>query len=83
MPVLQSGRAATLTALALITSTALGHAQIHVDITATGSNDGSSWQAAFVDLQLALGIAVSGDQVWVAQGTYLPAHTGAIGAASA
>src|SRR6185436_13394223 len=45
----------------------------------TGSNDGSSWADAFqgsLGLQAALAAAVSGDQIFVAQGTYLPTDTG-------
>ena len=46
---------------------------IHVDADATtGANNGSSWQHAFSDLQSALDIAEAGDQIWVAEGTYLP-----------
>ena len=46
---------------------------------ATGLNDGSSWADAFqgsLGLQAALAAAVSGDQVFVAQGSYLPTDTG-------
>lgn len=44
----------------------------------TGANDGSSWAAAFqgpLGLQSALAAATSGDQIFVAQGTYLPTAT--------
>jgi predicted outer membrane repeat protein len=44
----------------------------YVDDTATGANDGSSWQDAFVNLQDALALVVYGDQIRVAQGTYRP-----------
>ena len=43
-----------------------------------GTGVGSSWAAAFGSLQSALQIAVSGDQIWVAQGTYLPSNIGNI-----
>jgi len=45
---------------------------IYVKADATGANDGTSWQDAFVHLQDALAIAGSGDQVWVAVGIYRP-----------
>ncbi|MEP4079831.1 choice-of-anchor Q domain-containing protein [Haloferula sp.] len=50
------------------------HQVYHVDQTANGSNDGSTWEHAFTDLQDALRHPAlgAGDQVWVAQGTYLP-----------
>ncbi|WEK18236.1 MAG: Ig-like domain-containing protein [Candidatus Pedobacter colombiensis] len=38
----------------------------------TGRKDGSSWPNAFTDLQLALGQATAGDQIWVAKGNYSP-----------
>ncbi|MFN8305013.1 MAG: T9SS type A sorting domain-containing protein [Saprospiraceae bacterium] len=38
-----------------------------------GQQDGSSWANATPDLQLGLELAVSGDQIWVAQGVYYPA----------
>ena len=46
---------------------------LHVDALAVGSNDGSSWTDAFTDLQPALAAAVSGDEIWVAAGSYKPA----------
>jgi hypothetical protein len=36
------------------------------------TNDGSSWIQAFATLQKAIDTASSGDQIWVAQGTYTP-----------
>lgn len=43
---------------------------IHVDASATGTEDGESWVDAFTDLQDALAVAVSGDEIWVAAGVY-------------
>jgi predicted outer membrane repeat protein len=43
-----------------------------VDGNASGSNNGSDWTNAFNSLQDALENAVSGDEIWVAKGTYLP-----------
>lgn len=45
---------------------------IHVDDDAGKDGDGTSWATAYADLNQALEHAVSGSQVWVAQGRYLP-----------
>ncbi len=45
---------------------------IYVDRNASGNNDGGSWENAFDNLHSALAIADSGDQVWIARGTYYP-----------
>lgn len=36
------------------------------------SGDGSSWSSAYVNLQDALSNSVSGDEIWMAAGTYYP-----------
>ena len=66
-------------ALLLAASPAAVAGILHVDAgLATGANDGSTWADAFQGpggLQAALAVAASGDQVFVAQGTYLPTDT--------
>ena len=44
----------------------------HVDASASGANNGSSWTDAYIHLQDALVPVASGDAIWVAQGTYRP-----------
>ena len=45
---------------------------LYVDADAAGVNDGSSWADAYNELQDALAVAWSGDEIRVAQGTYKP-----------
>ncbi|MEM9923203.1 MAG: Calx-beta domain-containing protein [Cyanobacteria bacterium P01_D01_bin.50] len=45
---------------------------LYVNQNAAGSNNGSSWGNAYTDLQTAIADASSGDEIWVAKGTYKP-----------
>ena len=49
-----------------------GQSTYFVTTTGAGSMDGSSWVNASDDLQKMMDGAAAGDQIWVAQGTYLP-----------
>ena len=46
--------------------------QLLVDVDAVGANSGSSWADALTSLQDGIDLAVSGIEVWVAEGTYVP-----------
>lgn len=47
---------------------------IYVDQDAAGAENGTSWADAFTDLEPALQIALSGTQIWVAEGVYIPSN---------
>jgi predicted outer membrane repeat protein len=51
----------------------------YVDATSSGTNDGSSWANAFLDLQTALENASVGHSIWVAAGTYYPSADNGMG----
>ncbi|MFC1452032.1 right-handed parallel beta-helix repeat-containing protein [Verrucomicrobiota bacterium] len=55
-------------------------ATVFVDIRASGSGSGASWQNAHSELTNALALASADDQVWVAAGTYTPGEAGYIAA---
>ena len=56
-----------------LSGTALAESVWCVKSDAPGpTHDGSSWTDAFLDLQSALNAAQTGDQIWVAAGTYKP-----------
>ncbi len=61
-----------LTILCLLVTIYLQASVIYVNSSATGANDGSSWLNAYTDLQEAISAAVSGDELWIAQGSYYP-----------
>ena len=57
--------------LVLLFATVASWAQTTYFVKADG-NSGTSWKTAFVTLQQALTTATSGDQIWIAAGTYKP-----------
>ncbi len=46
--------------------------KLFVKADAAGANNGASWTDALTNLQSALAIAITGDEIWVAKGTYKP-----------
>lgn len=64
----------------LCTSTAFGAINVYrVDVDSPcppGEANGQSWVMAYAHLDDALAVAQAGDEVWVAEGTYLPSTEG-------
>lgn len=63
---------ATLLTVFLILNTSFAQTTIFVDSGATGTASGSSWTDAFTDLQSALDVATTGDEIWMTKGIYYP-----------
>ncbi|MFN0034573.1 MAG: choice-of-anchor Q domain-containing protein [Saprospiraceae bacterium] len=62
----------SIIAIVGICNTASAQNRLYVNAAANGLNNGQTWASAFAKLQNALAQAQAGDEVWVAEGTYLP-----------
>ncbi|MEM8859990.1 MAG: right-handed parallel beta-helix repeat-containing protein [Chloroflexota bacterium] len=62
----------TIVVLSIFSSAFANGNIYYVDQSAFGDNDGSNWEDAYLTLQQALDVAVSGDEIWVAEGVYKP-----------
>ena len=62
--------------LIIVSGAANAQTVLYVDDSATGANNGSSWCNAFITLQPAINAAMPGNEIHVAQGTYMPAAVG-------
>jgi hypothetical protein len=52
---------------------------IYVDADAAGYNLGTNWENAFISLESAFNVASSGNQIWIAAGTYKPSEENGTG----
>jgi hypothetical protein len=57
----------------VILTCSVADAQVFVDQSATGNNDGTSWTDAYLNLQDAIDASNPGEQIWIAAGIYKPA----------
>ena len=64
-----------ITAIISFISIYLPAATIYVDTDSVASHNGHSWQTAYHKLQDALAVAVSSDEIHIAQGVYRPDET--------
>lgn len=55
--------------LCVVLSLFFCHGQTFVDSDASGNNDGTSWEDAFINLQDVLDNVIQGGQIWIADGT--------------
>ena len=60
-----------LSVLAISSVPAVGFSAVHY-VKADGTGDGTSWANAAGNLQAAIDAAQAGDEIWVAQGEYVP-----------
>ena len=67
--------AALVVLVGLTASASIQAGTIYVATTGNDTNDGLSWATAKLTVQAGLNAAVSGDQVWVAAGTYVQCIT--------
>lgn len=72
----RAGDSLSMSFIFMLCATPLLSAQstYYVDATSPPNGDCLSWNTACRDLQLALDLAVSGDQIWVASGSYRPSR---------
>jgi hypothetical protein len=66
--------ALSVVCILLITASARAQTVWYVDDDGDAENGCTSWEVACPELQTALSIATAGDQIWVAQGTYIPSE---------
>jgi len=73
-------RLVSLAAIAVAVASPASAATLFVNVNAaSGANDGTSWSNAVqgaIGAQSALAVSASGDEIWIAQGTYLPTLAG-------